>query len=146
MFLRFAALLLLVFGLSNIGYAAESGWKSVSSLGGYARQLRSSGEMPASIQCRNGSASGSAFKPEFSVSTVANTNKLNWVIFAANGAYQPGRPGEKGWSKASGNVITTPGSGQKIHCALYRMNAPGSFSAKAPSIWIKTGSGIRILN
>ncbi|MFZ1816141.1 MAG: hypothetical protein WBO55_13335 [Rhizobiaceae bacterium] len=60
--------------------------------------------------------------------------------------YQPGKPGDKGWSKASGNSLTTPGSGKKVYCSLYQMNKTGSFTTRPPSIWIKTSAGIRILH
>ena len=134
-------------GMPASAHAGDSGWVSANQIGSIARTARGKGDIPVSIDCRNGSANPAAFKLQVRVVTKPNGEKRNWSMFAADLDYHPGRmPNEWGnWRKVSGKVLKTPGSGKAIRCSLYYHKSAGTVSDGTPPISAKTTGGIRTL-
>lgn len=143
MFLRIVYVVVVITAAPPVAMAADSGWKPVSGMAGYERSLRTSGDLPVSLECRNASSYKGAFKPEFRVTTAHNPQNRNWAFFAMDQAYEPGEKPADGahWKKMAGNVLSRGTSGNRLHCALFHHKEAGSFTRSSPPIWRKVNFG-----
>ncbi len=129
---------------------AAGEWAAASKASGEIKRQRRSGNIVASLQCRNSPGAKNFLKPQVKFVWKVNTSDTAWtaLLFKGVNNWKPGaRPGdEKQWRRISSNRVVVASSGARFTCALwYHKHLKASDSNAHKTIYAKASGGFRTM-